>query len=183
LPVNSKTDMNIVTKFTIASHEGIETLSMLTRELAREKFSALLETPVIDTYIDQYFNRKTLVDEINSMSNEWLTVYVNDHPAGYAKITSKGKAPLLLEHKRVVRIAEFGILKKYPEHEVRNALFEKCLSVCKRREGIWVNEYPESPVIDFFESKGFLKQPESCQLEELPLASVCLVYINDATKK
>lgn len=113
--------------------------------------------------------------EVNSMSNQWLVVYVDDYPAGYAKITSKGKKPVILDNKRAIRIADFGILKKYAEPIVWNALLEKCLNVCKSYDGTWINEYVQNPLLDFFESKGFVRQPEACQLDELPLASVYLI--------
>lgn len=173
--------MDIITKFTIASDEGMDVLSFLTKELAREKFSNLLEPSILTTYIENNFNEKTLVTELNSMSSQWLVVYADHKPAGYARITTKGKKILLLEHKRVIRIADFAVLKEYSEIEIKKSLFEKCLSICKHYEAIWINEYLSNPFIDFFESKGFERQPKTCQLDELALPSVCLVYLNDAT--
>lgn len=166
--------MNIITKFTVATEEGIDVLVMLTRQLAIEKFSAIADGSMLDQYIDKNFNKKVLVAELNSMSNQWLVVYVNDQPAGYARITSKGKKPALLDNKRSVRIADFGVLKIYPE-QVKNSLLEKCLTVCKPYEGIWVNEYVHNPLIEFFEKNGFFKQQQPAQLDELALESVYLI--------
>lgn len=165
--------MNIITKFTVATEQAVDTLAMLTRELAIEKFSAIIDQRMLADYIATNFNEKVLVSELNSMSNQWLVVYVDDNPAGYARITSKGKKPVSLDNKRSVRIADFGVLKKYPEQAI-SSLLEKCLTVCKSYEGVWINEYLQNPLIEFFESKGFSKQPETFQLDELPLESVCL---------
>lgn len=165
--------MNIITKFTVATEQAVDTLSMLTRELAIEKFSAIIDQRMLADYIATNFNEKVLVSELNSMSNQWLVVYVDDNPAGYARITSKGKKPESLDNKRSVRIADFGVLKKYPEQAI-SSLLEKCLTVCKSYEGVWINEYLQNPLIEFFENKGFSKQPETFQLDELPLESVCL---------
>lgn len=169
--------MKITTKFTIATEEGTRMLSMLAKDLANEKFSSVLDQKSIESYIEKEFNTKYLVSEMNSMSNQWLTVYVDDNIAGYAKITSKGKPPLIFKNKRILRVADFAILRKYPEDEVKESLFEKCLSVCKSVEGIWINEFLENPIISFFESKGFEKQPEKSQHDELGLPSICLVYL------
>lgn len=166
--------MNIITKFTVATEEGIDVLVMLTRQLAIEKFSAIADESMLDQYIDKNFNKKVLVAELNSMSNQWLVVYVNDQPAGYARITSKGKKPASLDNKRSVRIADFGVLKIYPE-QVKNSLLEKCLTVCKPYEGIWLNEYVHNPLIEFFEKNGFFKQQQPAQLDELALESVYLI--------
>ncbi len=174
--------MKIITKFTIATEEGTRMLVQLTKDLALEKFSSILDQKTMESYIGAQFNAKYLVSEMNSMSNQWLTVYVDDTLAGYAKITSKGKKPLVLEDKRALRIADFAILKKYPEEEVKKLLFEKCLSVCKSVEGVWINEYLENPIISFFERNGFQRLPEKSQHDELHLSSICLVYSNESKK-
>ncbi|RBQ11479.1 GNAT family N-acetyltransferase [Pedobacter miscanthi] len=172
--------MNVTTKFTIATEGGTKMLLKLTKDLAYEKFSSILDQRTIESYIEEQFNPKYLVSEMNSMSNQWLTVYVDDNIAGYAKITSKGKHPLLLENKRSLRIADFAILEKYPEEEVKKTLLEKCLSVCKRVEAVWVNEYLDNPVISFFESNGFQRQPGTSQHDELNLPATYLVYQHES---
>lgn len=175
--------MNIITKFTVASDQGIDTLTAITKDLAKEKFSSILDQKMLEAYINKQFNTKQLVAEMNDLSNQWLVVYADNHPAGYAKITPGGKKPQSLENKRAVRIADFAVLEKYSAIEIKKALFEKCLSVCKHLEGVWINEYLSSPLIEFFESYGFARQLETCRLDELELPSVCLVWLNDAAKK
>lgn len=168
--------MKITTKFAIATEATTKMLSKLTQDLAHEKFYSILDQKTIESYIEEQFNTKYLISEINSMSNQWLMVYVDDNPAGYAKITSKGRAPHTLEDKRVLRIADFAILKRYPEEEVKKSLLEKCLSVCTRVESIWINEYIDNPIISFFESNGFQRQPELAQHDELNLPSIHMIY-------
>ncbi|MFB6456676.1 N-acetyltransferase [Chitinophaga sp. Hz27] len=167
--------MNIITKFTVVTQQGMGALLMLTRELAKEKFAALLKPKVLDNYISGKFNEQTLTAEVNNISNQWLIVYVNDEPAGYARLTSKGQRPQRLEGKRAVRIADFGVLSKYPDDAVKDSLLEKCLAVSKQYESIWITEYAENPLIPLFETKGFVKETDAGQLEELPLAAVCLI--------
>ena len=167
--------MKIITKFTLGSKEGRDTLLHLTRELAREKFAALLDEKTLNSYIDKNFNPAMLIAETNSLSNQWLVVYVDDTPAGYARITSKGNRPERLVGKRATRIADFGVLHKYQEPVVRDALFEKCLQVCGAVEGIWITDYAENPLISYFESKGFSRQETVEQPEELPIQYVSLI--------
>lgn len=85
--------MNIITKFTLSTKPGIDVLLMLTKALAIEKYSSILEEKLLTRYIAQNFNKEALIAETNNMSNQWLVVYVDDQPAGYARITSKGKRP------------------------------------------------------------------------------------------
>jgi hypothetical protein len=102
---------------------------------------------------------------------------VDNKPAGYARITAKGQRPEVLQNKRGIRLAEFGILRQYNEEAVRLSLFEKCMLVTQSYEGVWINEYTESPLLSFFESKGFVRQAESAELEGLPLPARCLVRL------
>lgn len=174
--------MEIITKFTIATDEGTAMLFDLTRKLANEKFSSLVHQNVLNEYIENTFNKKKLIVDMNDLGNQWLTVYVDHIAVGYAKITSKGKRPQILENKRSVRISDFAILSEYNEEAVIDSLFNRCIAVSKNREGVWVNAYLENPYISFFENKGFVKQPEKYQHEELALPSVCLVSMNDSSK-
>ncbi|WP_143307239.1 N-acetyltransferase [Chitinophaga vietnamensis] len=167
--------MNIITKFTVVTKQGMEALLLLTKELATEKYSTLLKQKILDNYIFRNFNEQALVAEVNSISNQWLIVYVDDQPAGYACITSKGKRPAPLEGRRAVRIMDFGVLKKYPAPAVKDALLEKCLAVCKSYDSVWITEYADNPLIELFENKGFARQHTTGQLDELPLAAVCLI--------
>ena len=169
--------MKVTTKFTIATDQGVETLLMLTRQLAIEKYSSIVEAPLLDRYLAENFSKKALIDELNSMSNQWLVVYADNTPAGYARITTRGHKPQLLDGKPSVRIADFGILSAFTATAIRDALFDKCLAVSRAHRGIqiWVNEHLESPWIELFESNGFTRIQDECELDELPLQSVCLI--------
>lgn len=110
------------------------------------------------------------------MSNQWLVVYVDARPAGYARITTRGSKPQFLEGKRSVRIADFGIHSTFTATAAADSLLDKCLSVCRSQQGvqIWVNEHAGSPWIALFEKNGFTRIQETCVLDGLPLQSVCL---------
>ncbi|PSK93513.1 N-acetyltransferase [Taibaiella chishuiensis] len=167
--------MNIITKFTVATEQGIDTLLSLTHALAREQYAALLDPADLDHYISRRFNIKTLTAEINSLANQWLVVYADNNAAGYARITGKGARPGILEGKRAIRIADFGILRQYTDPAVAAALFDKCLSVCQPYDHTWLQEYTGSPLNSLLERHGFVRQPDTVVPDELPLASVCWI--------
>ncbi|WP_118976617.1 N-acetyltransferase [Taibaiella koreensis] len=169
--------MSIITKFTVATEQGVETLLKLTQALATEKFSSLIDRHTLDRYIVDHYNEKALIGALNNRSNQWLVVYVDSVPAGYACITTRGQKPEALAHRRAIRIADFGILKQYPDPAVGFVLLEKCLAVCKSGQDIavWINEYIEYPLAGLFEAKGFIRQPGTYRLDELPLAAACWI--------
>ncbi|MDR0261737.1 MAG: N-acetyltransferase [Sphingobacterium sp.] len=170
--------MNIITKFTVATEQGIEALLMLTKTLAVQKFAQLLNPVELEHYIIENFNVQTLVSEINSMSNQWLVVYVDDQPMGYARITSKGQKPIAVGGKRAIRIADFGVCEHQAQPQIMTSLIDKCLAVCSTYEVIWINEPAGSSSIGLFEQKGFIRQPGMSRFDELPLESALYLKIN-----
>ncbi len=171
--------MSIVTKFALATDESTDMLLKLVHELVAEKYSQVLSSQQLQEYIEKYYNPKYFISEMNSMSNQSLVVYANNVAVGYARVTSRGKVPDLLNDKRAVRIADFSVLQSCMEPDIRESLLQKCFSVCKYVDAIWINEYQENPILEFFESKGFLREAGTFELDEIPLPSVCMIYQNN----
>lgn len=167
--------MEIITKFNIGNSD---VLPSLMKGIAREKLSALVDAQTTEEYINQRFNRTALMADLNNIANQFLVVYAANIPAGYVLITSKGKRPATLENKRAVRISDFGVLQQYNDEAIWLSLFEKCMSVTKSYEGVWVTEYIGSPLIRFFEEKGFVRQPETGETDDFSLPAACLIKTN-----
>lgn len=164
----------IITKFAIGTEQGISDLLLLTGAIAREQFAEKVPQLELENYININFNKSALLIETNSMSNQFLIVYADDEPAGYARVTSKGLRPAILDHKTAVQIADFGILTKYDEPSVRQSLFERCLSVSTMQQVVWINEYDTSPNLPFFESYGFSRNTDIKVPKDLPLSTIYL---------
>ena len=166
----------VVSKFTIGSDQGLNMLVQLTAAIARENFVAFLSPDALEKYIDKTFNRKAILTEINSMSNQYVTVYTDGEPAGYARISSRGNKPGMLADKRGLAIAEFGVLEKFIDEGARESLLAKCLAVVGNYDTTWINLISGSPQIAFFESNGFIPLAnETVEYEGLSLPSVYLV--------
>jgi len=165
----------IVTKFAIGTEQGINTLLFIGAATAREKCKGKVPEDKLEEYIERHFNSDVLRVELNSMSNQYVIVYCDGEPAGYARITSKGKRPEIFEGKTVARIADFFVLDRFANLEVKKSLFEKCLSLCSMQQIIWISEYRGHPDLHFFASYGFSKNAEIAGPQELGLAPVYLV--------
>jgi hypothetical protein len=165
----------IITKFTIGNQQGINDLLFIATATAREKFAGKVPHQKLEDYISANFSKETLGIELNSMSNQYLIVYADDEPAGYAKVTSKGTHPRFFEDKTLGRIADFGVLAKHHEPLIRKSLFEKCVSISTMLQIIWISEYENSHYLDFFEGYGFKRNVDISVSTELPLPPVYLV--------
>lgn len=165
----------ILTKFTIGNKQGVDNLLFISETAARGKFAGRVPDQELADYIAVNFNENTLMSELNSMSNQYLIVYVNDEPAGYAKVTSKGARPAFFAGKTLARIADFSVLEKYNDPLIRKSLFEKCLSISTMQQVVWISEYEGNPYLDFFESYGFKRSSDIVTPQELSLPPVYLV--------
>jgi hypothetical protein len=164
----------IITKFTIGTEQGINALLFLTAAIAREKFAGKVPDQELEDYINANFNRETLIIEVNSMSNQYLIVYADDEPAGYARVTSKGVRPELFDSKTLARIADFGVLAKYDDPLIGNSLLEKCLSISTMQQVIWISEFENNPYLELFENYGFKRNIDIIAPQEFTLPPVYL---------
>lgn len=167
--------MKIITKFVIATEQDIERLSLLAKDISTEKFSSVVEEQQLNTYLTANFNEKHLLKEVNSLSNQWLMVNVDDRPAGFARITSKGIRPDICSHNRMIRIADFGILKAYENTTAKDSLLEKCLALCRSYDSIWITEYVEDSLKEYFKKNAFTILQNSGEHEGLPLPIVSML--------
>lgn len=165
----------IVTKFTIGTDDGINALLFLASATAREKYEGKVPEPELGEYISEKFNKEILMMELNSLSNQYLVVYADDEPAGYARVTSKGTRPDYFGGKTLIKIADFGVLAKYDDPQIIKSLFEKCISITNMQQVVWISEWENSPYINFFESYGFKKNTEITAAQQLSLPAVYMV--------
>lgn len=165
----------IVTNFCIGTEQDVKIISFITKATIREKYNGKVPEADLDAYIGQHFTDSVLLKELNNMANQTLVVYVDDEIAGYARVTTKGERPEIFDGKRIVRIADFAILKKFGETKAGNNLFEKCLSLCGTQKTIWMSEEEDNRNLDFFSNYGFLKSTAIAGTNELGLPLVYLV--------
>jgi hypothetical protein len=168
-------EKTIETSFCIGTDQCKQTLSFISAATAREKYAGKVTPAQIKDYIQKKFSTGALHVDMNSLSNQFLVVYVDGEVAGYARLTSKGSRPEMLNGKSIIRIADFAVLKKFDDIQVKKNLFEKCLSACGVRQIVWMSEYDQNPDLDLFTSYGFVKNTAVTGLDELGLPLVYLI--------
>jgi hypothetical protein len=162
-------DQKIITKFRVATEDAIAELLFLTRTITVEKYAHLVTDEVMEDYISGIYNDKRIIDEMNSFGNQWLVVYVDEKAIGYAFVTTQGKRPGTLEGKKAICIADFCILKAYLSSAAKQSLMDKCLSIGKGYEALWLTEQIDSPLFSFFENYGFIRGDEGNDLIDLDI--------------
>jgi len=168
----------IITKFRVATEDAIDELLHLTRTITIEKYAHLVSDEAIENYISTIYNPKHIIDEMNSFGNQWLVVYADEKAVGYAFVTTQGKRPEPLKDKKAVCIADFCILKSDLAGAAKQSLLDKCLSIGKGYEALWLTEQTESPMLSFFEDNGFTGGVEGNDLIDLDIQMVYMIKEN-----
>ncbi|WP_440697848.1 GNAT family N-acetyltransferase [Chitinophaga sp. 22536] len=169
-----ETVLNITTKFVVVNEANIQALLSLITGLAREKYGQLLSSAQLDDYLSR-FTPQQLTSDINNFSNQWLMVYADKEPAGYALITSAGKRPDVLTEKKVKRLAGFGVLQQYQHSNCAAVLMKKCLQAGQSYDALWMHEHAGNPLLPYFEENNFRQTGQQDELEALPLQGVYLI--------
>ncbi|MGG5506475.1 MULTISPECIES: GNAT family N-acetyltransferase [unclassified Myroides] len=151
--------MSIISKFTIATEEGLRTLFQLREAQIRDMYTSMLEEASLKAYITQQLDHKETILELNDLSTQMLTVYQDDTPAGYVMIKQVDQ-PEILAGKKVINLASLYFLPAYDQNEVRQSLWTKIVSLTRQYDAIWLEVLPQDPITPHLLTWGFEKQEE-----------------------
>ncbi|WP_413514078.1 hypothetical protein [Myroides odoratus] len=146
--------MSVISKFTIATEEGLAVLFQLREAQIKTLYSSIVEEPALNQYLVQQLNHKETVLELNDLSTQLLTVYDNDIPAGYAMIKPANQ-PVLLAAKKVINLASFYIQLEHNREEVRASLWNKIVSLTRQYDAIWLEVLQNDPLLPYFKALKF----------------------------
>ena len=151
--------MSIISKFTIATEEGLAILFRLREAKIRSMYTSILDATNLSQYLTQQLDHKETILELNDLSTQMLTVYQNDIPAGYVMIKQVDQ-PALLADKKVINLAELFILPEYNQQEVVASLWAKIVSLTRQYDAIWLEVLQGDPIIPQLKAWGFEKKEE-----------------------
>ncbi|WP_336963345.1 hypothetical protein [Chryseobacterium contaminans] len=146
--------MEIVSKFTIGSDEGVDDLFTIIKSSLHSTYKALISEEEIQQYIENWDPRK-MINELNNLSNQLIITYAGQKPVGYSIVKSGSVYPDSLEGKRFTEL-NFVILKEYDTPEARKSLWKKCKAAASFTDIIWTNILTEDPLLEFLKESGFV---------------------------
>jgi len=152
--------MDIVSKFTIASEDGIRNLFMLKETQIREMYKGSVEEAALNAYIKQQLDERATINDLNNLSTQMMTVFLKDVPVGYV-IIRQSVNPKILAEQKVIHYSSFYIMSEYNNTETRTSLWNKCLSVTRKYDAMWIEVLQTDPLIPFLESCGFMVHEQS----------------------
>lgn len=146
--------MEIVSKFTIGSDEGVNDLFKIIRSSLNSTYKEFISEEEIKQYIEDWDPRK-MINELNNLSNQLIITYADQKPVGYGIVKSGSGYPGSSEEKRYTEL-NFVILQEYNTPETRESLWKKCKSAASFTDIIWTNILTEDPLLEFLKESGFV---------------------------
>lgn len=146
--------MDITTKFTIASEEGLKNFFFLRDARISGMYEEDIEEYRLNEYRENQHDHKEAVNELNNLTTQMVTVFVKNAAAGYF-LLKHSVPPEPLKGKKVTFLESFYILPEYDKHEVRQTLWNKCTSITRAYDALWTEMLQEDPFLPYLKHQGF----------------------------
>ncbi|KUF38204.1 hypothetical protein HX017_17190 [Myroides marinus] len=152
--------MDIISKFTIASEEGLRHLFSLRKTQYTQQYQETVNADNLTNYITTQLDAKEAILELNNLSTQMLSVFVKEEPVGYVLI-KQTPSPEILKDLKVINYAPFYISADHNNAEVRDSLWNKSLSLVRNYDAIWTEVLQSDPLIPSLEQWGFKVEEQS----------------------
>lgn len=151
--------MEIISKFTVGSEEGISDLIAIIDSSVYTLHKDFVSEEDIQKYSKQIDPRK-MINDLNDLSNQLIMTYADQRPVGYSIIKSGSLYPGIAEGKRATEIS-FVIISEFNTPEIRQSLWKKCRAAVSFTDVIWINMLAHDPLLEFLKESGFVAAADS----------------------
>lgn len=152
--------MDIISKFTVGSEEGISDLITIIDSSVYTLHKDFVSEEDIKKYIHNEIDPRKMINELNDLSNQLIMTYADQKPIGYSIIKSGSLHPGISEGKRATEIS-FVILSAFDSPETRQSLWKKCRSAVSFTDIVWINMLDHDPLLEFLKESGFISVSDS----------------------
>lgn len=141
---------------TTASPLQYELISSISRDTFEETFKTSNNPEDMAQYLSEELNEQKMKEELEDMYNLFFIAWVNDTPAGYAKVSTATKADA--PHAGAMEIERIYVLQQYQAQKIGAQLMQHCIDAAieKGCPGIWLGVWEHNQkAISFYERWGF----------------------------
>lgn len=167
--------MNIISKFTVGSDEGIDQLISLREKQLKNIYGNILELQELENYSKEQLDHRVISNELNDISTQLIIAFSNNKPVGFIIVKNCYHQPKILADKKAIHVVSFFILSAYDNMETRQSLWQKCFSVTTSYSH-WIELPQNDPSIAFLEKCDF-KIIEQCEMKPFNIPSHIMVRL------
>jgi GNAT superfamily N-acetyltransferase len=142
-----------------ANKNDAELVLSLSRKTFVQTFAAQNSEADMQAYLAEYFTLARIREEFLEPNATFLLAFVNEIPAGYAKLNQVCHSELPAFSKQT-EVARIYVLQKFQGQKVGKVLFEICLafSLQAGSEIVWLGVWEHNQkAIEFYQKFGFKK--------------------------
>ncbi len=147
--------MDIISKFTVGSEEGISDLIAIIDSSVYTLHKDFVSEEEIKKYIQDEIDPRKMINDLNDLSNQLIMTYADQKPIGYSMIKSGSLHPRIPDGKKATEIS-FVILSEFDSPETRQSLWKKCRSAVSFTDVVWINMLDNDPLSEFLKEIGFI---------------------------
>lgn len=146
--------MNIISKFTVGSEEGISDLITIIDSSVYAMYKVLVPEEDIKGYISNDIDPRKMINDLNDLSTQLIITYLDGKPVGYSILKSGTAHSSVPEGKRATEM-NFVILPEFDSSEIRDSLWKKSKAATSFTDIIWINMMSHDPLTDYLKESGF----------------------------
>jgi len=140
-----------------ADEDDAALIADLSRRTFYETFAAQNTKADMDKFMEEQFSRELLIDQVSEPGNTFLLAFMDDQPAGYARLT-ESENPASLGKANALEISRIYVVNTAIGTGIGKALMEECIQVAVQRnkEVIWLGVWEHNTrAISFYKKFGF----------------------------
>lgn len=142
-----------------ADEDDAALIADLSRRTFYETFAAQNTKADMDTFMEEQFSRELLMDQVSEPGNTFLLAFMDDQPAGYARLT-ESENPASLGNADALEISRIYVVNTAIGTGIGKALMDECIQIAteRKKDVIWLGVWEHNTrAISFYEKYGFSK--------------------------
>ncbi len=142
-----------------ADEDDAALIADLSRRTFYETFAAQNTKADMEKFMEEQFSRELLMEQVCEPGNTFLLAFVEDLPAGYARL-KESENPSSLGHVNAMEISRIYVVNTAISTGIGKALMEECIQVAiqKNKEVIWLGVWEHNTrAISFYKKFGFIQ--------------------------
>lgn len=142
-----------------ADEDDAALIADLSRRTFYETFAAQNTKADMDKFMEEQFSRELLIDQVSEPGNTFLLAFMDDQPAGYARLT-ESENPASLGKANALEISRIYVVNTAIGTGIGKALMDECIQIAteRKKDVIWLGVWEHNTrAISFYEKYGFSK--------------------------
>jgi len=142
-----------------ADEDDAALIADLSRRTFYETFAAQNTKADMEKFMEEQFSCELLMEQVSEPGNTFLIAFVDDQPAGYARL-KESENPAVLGKVNSLEISRIYVLNTAIGTGIGKALMEECIRVAiqRNKEVIWLGVWElNTRAISFYKKFGFIQ--------------------------